>query len=87
MTCGTSNPGAGAETAPPETRYGVIYTDPPWPQKKGNTRKCRPAQGKELDYQTMSVKDCFSVQDQFFDLAAEKHNIKQTLEQITNLGR
>lgn len=55
--------------------YGIIYSDPPWPQKKGNARKCRPAQGKELDYQTMSVADCFAVQDQFFAQAADKHNV------------
>ena len=44
-------------------KYEIIYTDPPWPQKKGNVRKCRPNQGKELDYQTLSLDDCFSIQD------------------------
>lgn len=35
--------------------YDIIYSDPPWPQKKGNARKCRPAQGKELDYQSAAI--------------------------------
>lgn len=56
-------------------KYDIIYSDPPWPQKKGNLRKSRPNQGKELDYSTMSVKDCFVTQDQFLDAAAEKHNV------------
>lgn len=55
--------------------YDIIYSDPPWPQKKSNARRCRPNQGKDLDYQTMSVKDCFAVQDQFFEMASEKHNV------------
>lgn len=55
--------------------YDIIYTDPPWPQKKSNPRKARPNQGKELDYQTMSVENCFSIQDQFFAQTAEKHNV------------
>lgn len=55
--------------------YEVIYTDPPWPQKKGNARKCRPNQGKDLDYQTVSVGECFGLQDEFFNIAAEYHNV------------
>lgn len=58
-----------------ELRWELIYTDPPWPQKKGNTRKCRPMQGKDLDYKTMSVADCFATQDPFFDEAADRHNV------------
>ena len=55
--------------------YDIIYTDPPWPQKKSNPRKARPKQGKELDYKTMSVQECFKVQDQFFAHASDKHNV------------
>lgn len=58
-----------------EKKYSIIYTDPPWPQKKGNARKCRPKQGKNLDYSTISVDECFSLQDEFFKRAAEKHNV------------
>lgn len=56
-------------------RYDIIYADPPWPQKKGGQRKKRPNQGKELDYETMSVEDCFSTMDRFFDLASDRHNV------------
>lgn len=55
--------------------YGIIYSDPPWEQQKGNMRKCRPNQGKALDYPTMTVEECMKVQTPFFDKAAEKHNI------------
>lgn len=55
--------------------YDIIYSDPPWPQKKGNTRKCRPNQTRELDYSTLSVAECFAIQDRFFDEAADKHNV------------
>lgn len=55
--------------------YEIIYSDPPWPQQKGNTRKCRPHQTRELDYSTLSVAECFTIQDRFFDQAADKHNI------------
>lgn len=56
-------------------KWDIIYTDPPWPQKKGNIRKCRPNQTRNLDYQTLSLKECFEIQDEFFDQAAEYHNI------------
>lgn len=56
-------------------KFDIIYSDPPWPQKKGNLRKCRPKQGKELDYKTETVADCFKLQDRFFSQVAEKHNI------------
>lgn len=55
--------------------YDIIYADPPWPQTKGGARKCRPKQGKALDYQTMSVAECFETMEPFFAQAAEKHNI------------
>ena len=56
-------------------RYDIIYSDPPWPQKKGNLRRCRPNQGKKLDYQTVNLDECFSLQDQFFEKASERHNV------------
>ena len=55
--------------------YDIIYSDPPWPQKKGNTRKCRPNQGRNLDYQTVNLEKCFSLQDRFFEKASEQHNV------------
>lgn len=59
----------------PDKQYSIIYSDPPWPQKKGNKRKCRPNQGKELDYQTIPVEECFRLQEPFFEKAAERHNV------------
>lgn len=58
-----------------DKRYDLIYTDPPWPQRKGHVRKCRPNQGRQLDYPTMAVGDCFKTQDPFFERTNEKHNI------------
>lgn len=55
--------------------YEIIYTDPPWPQTKGNARKCRPKQGKALDYNTETVRRCFELQDPFFLQVADRHNI------------
>ena len=55
--------------------YGIIYSDPPWPQTKGNARKCRPNQGKALDYNTESVERCFELMDQFLGGVTEKHNV------------
>lgn len=56
-------------------QFEIIYSDPPWPQKKGNLRKCRPNQGKDLDYNTETIEKCFQLQDEFFDQASEKHNV------------
>ena len=59
-----------------EKKYAVIYTDPPWPQQKGNVRKCRPKQSKALDYPTMSLADIETLHGQFFETATEKkHNV------------
>ena len=55
--------------------YEIIYSDPPWSQQKGNKRKCRPNQDKALDYPTLSVEDCFLMQEPFFAQAAEQHNV------------
>lgn len=55
--------------------YDLIYSDPPWKQTKGNLRKCRPNQGKVLDYPTLSVDEIFDLQQRFFSLTKEKHNI------------
>lgn len=57
------------------TQYEIIYSDPPWEQTKGNKRKCRPNQGKALDYPTMTVDQCIKAQIPFFEHAAEKHNV------------
>ena len=57
-------------------QFGGIYTDPPWPQKKGNRRECRPGQGKNLDYKTMTLEEIESFHRAFLrENAAESHNI------------
>ena len=56
-------------------RYGIIYTDPPWPQTKGNVRKCRPNQGKALDYSTCSLEEIKQVQETASLLADSKFNV------------
>lgn len=38
-------------------KYQIIYADPPWQQNKGGLRKCRPNQGKDLDYPTLCLED------------------------------
>lgn len=57
-------------------KYGIIYTDPPWKQTKGNMRKCRPNQGKELDYQTLNMEEIKEIHRHVTEnLCEEKHNI------------
>ena len=51
--------------------YGIIYTDPPWQQRKGGLRKCRPVQGRELDYPTLELGEIFELHKPFFSAAAE----------------
>jgi len=60
----------------PDKKYSVIYTDPPWKQNKGSTRKCRPNQGKELDYPTLSMGEIKVLHSKVFNnLCETKHNI------------
>ena len=59
----------------PSWHQDFIWPVKPWPQQKGNVRKSRPNQGRRLDYPTMSVEDCFKMQDPFFEQANEQHNI------------
>ena len=54
------------------TIYDIVYADPPWPKRKGGLRKCRPAQTRDLEYQTLSlgeIKDLLSKAK-----VAEKHS-------------
>lgn len=55
--------------------YSIIYSDPAWKQTKGNKRKCRPNQGKLLDYETMSLEDIKEVHRQVSTLCDDNHNI------------
>lgn len=53
-----------------------LVIDPPWPKKKGGLRKVTPNQTRELPYQTMPVRDIFSLLDaEVFPKAADQHNV------------
>lgn len=56
-----------------DNRYEVIYTDPPWKQTKGGKRKCRPNQGKELDYNTITLEEIIEHQKHVMQLTSENH--------------
>lgn len=56
-------------------RYGIIYSDPAWPQTKGNLRSVRPNQKKELDYQTLTLQEIIDIHEQAITLCDDKHNI------------
>lgn len=55
--------------------YDIFYSDPPWKQSKGNIRKCRPNQGKQLDYPTCGLEEIKSIHKQAFIHGADKHNV------------
>lgn len=57
------------------SKYDIIYTDPPWNQTKGNLRKCRPNQGKKLDYSALSIDAIKEIHSDAFKLCNEKHNV------------
>ena len=63
------------QTLNSKKKYGLIYTDPPWSQTKGNKRKCRPNQGKELDYQTMTLDKIMDYQKKAYEMADDNCNI------------
>lgn len=57
-------------------KFSVIMIDPPWPQRKGNVRKVRPNQARELDYRTMPVNLIFQLLDRdIFSVAETQHTI------------
>lgn len=58
-----------------DKQYDIIYTDPPWQQTKGNKRKCRPNQGKKLDYSTLSMDDIRHNQEIVSEHCSKKHNV------------
>ena len=55
--------------------YDLIYTDTAWKKTKGNKRKCRPNQDKELDYSTLSMEQIKEYQRQASTLCNDKHNV------------
>ena len=61
----------------PCKRYGIIYTDPPWQQRKGGYRKVRPhSSGTSLDYPVMSTQAIMEFHKITLPLLAEeRHNV------------
>lgn len=61
----------------PQKRYGLIYTDPPWEQKRGGRKRVRPnSSGKELDYPVMPFERIVQFHREVLPLLAEKqHNV------------
>ena len=50
-----------------EEKYEIVYSDPPWRQKKGGLRKSRPNQTRELDYSTMTLGDIETFHREFLE--------------------
>lgn len=54
----------------------IFVIDPPWGQRKGGLRKVRKRQGREFDYETISVPGIFTLLDRdVFPLAESDHCI------------
>ena len=58
-------------------KYGIILTDPPWQQGRGNKKKSRPnSSGGGVPYPTMSLQEIEELhRDVAARLTTEKHNI------------
>ena len=54
-------------------KYDLILSDPPWEQRKGGTRKCRPFQGVKLDYPTLPLSEIMAIHAGFMKYAADDH--------------
>mgnify|MGYP001368749476 CR=1 FL=1 len=44
-------------------KFDIVVIDPPWPKRKGNIRKVRPNQTRNLDYKTLSEPEIFTLLD------------------------
>ena len=58
-------------------KYEIIYTDPPWNQKRGGKKDVRPnSSGTDLPYQTMNLEQIKQFhQEVLSNNTAEKHNV------------
>lgn len=58
-------------------KYNIIYTDPPWQQKKGGKKKVRPnSSGGELDYPTLEINEIKKLHEIILNTITEdKHNV------------
>lgn len=57
--------------------YDIIYTDPPWQQKRGGRKSVRPnSSGKKLDYDTMPMNDIIELHKEVLTHnTSKKHNV------------
>lgn len=59
-----------------DKKYDIVYSDPPWQQTKGNLRKCRPNQTKELDYPTLDLEEIKQIHNNFLSKnTTDNHNV------------
>lgn len=61
-----------------DKKYEIIYTDPPWKQRKGGVKNVRPnSSGKDLDYQTMQLSEIKELHKGILEnnTADNKHNV------------
>ena len=58
-------------------KYDIIYTDPPWRQKRGGYHAARPnSSGMALPYKTMDLEDIKALHGHVFtNLTNDKHNV------------
>lgn len=55
-------------------KHTLIYTDPPWPQRRGSGKKnYSPLAGGDLEYKTIPICEIESIQRSFRDAAASDH--------------
>ena len=61
----------------PQKRYGLIYTDPPWEQRKGGYRKSRPnSSGGGFEYPVMPLEEIVQFHREVLPLLAQRqHNV------------
>ena len=60
-----------------DSKYQIIYTDPPWQQSKGGKKRARPnSSGGKLDYPTMNLQEIKELHKYIAEnLCEEKHNV------------
>lgn len=63
------------EAEEPQKKYGIIYTDPAWPLRKGGLRDCRPNQTRELDYRTDSLPEILEIHRAAFRFCADECSV------------
>lgn len=55
-------------------KYGIIYTDPPWKQRKTH-RACRLNQTRDFDYPTLPLEEIKDIHAKAFSLCDDKCNV------------